>query len=151
MNKEVNTETLETWLQDESWGVPMGADNKCVRILSMNWTWCIGGADAIIGLVVIWKNRQSPHLWNLTLIFLQFCIWIMLMYYHLLQTPMVKTQKNIANMGVTFTNAVSISPPVELKVRLSNDCNLKFKYFWLSPWIYWHMAWQFVFKIFFFC
>lgn len=44
----------------------------------------------------------------------------MLVYYHyLLQTPMVKTQKIIANMGVTFTNAVSISPPVELKIKLS--------------------------------
>lgn len=52
--------------------------------------------------------------------FLRFRIRIMLVYYHyLLQTPMVKTQKIIANMGVTFTNAVSISPPVELRVRPS--------------------------------
>jgi hypothetical protein len=28
--EEVNTETLDTWLQDERWGVPVGADNRCI-------------------------------------------------------------------------------------------------------------------------
>jgi len=64
-------------------------------------------------------SLSITELWNMTLIFLQLRIRIMLVCYHLLQTPMVKTQKIIANMGVTFTNAVSISPSVELKVRLS--------------------------------
>jgi hypothetical protein len=117
--EEVYKRTLQMWSWDEAEVCQWVRILKRVFILYENCTWCIDRADILLGLVIRWRNSPLSH-WNVTN-FYRFCLQIMLVYCHfVLQTPMVKTQKVVANMGVTFTNAVSISPSVELKVKLSS-------------------------------
>jgi len=109
---------------------------------------------SLIGLVVIWRNRQSPHYWNVkydinfSSVLHRNNVGVLSLF---IADTYGEDSENHCKYGSNFYQCCEYKSSCSAESQtFIMTAALNSNIFRLPPWIDWHMAWQFVFKIFFF-